>query len=273
MSVLVVRIIGVLTFFIFRLFRHSFRNTTSTWGEPLLTAMDVGHGYQVPEQQTETAAHNLPGETLEIVKTDGYLFDYVSLSVDEGSKLCILGQNGCGKSTLLRLLAKKEQPIEGSIYHPPGLQVGYFDQLLVDTLIEETSEDMTALSYLTERFPQKTEQDLRGELTSFGLNPTQATTCVRFLSGGERGRLCLAALMLENPPVLCMDNPTSNLDVESVEAMVYGLSRWNGTLVFISHDANFIRSLEAHCVVIMHDEGKLRRVEGGIDAYLKAFKM
>ena len=130
---------------------------------------------------------------------------------------------------------------------------------------------INCISYLAERFATKTEQDIRGELTSFGLGPAQATTSIQFLSGGERSRLCLVNLMLENPPVLFLDNPTSNLDVESVEALAYGLNRWNGTLVIVSHDANFIRSLDCKCYVIIPKEGKLRRVEGGIDAYLKAF--
>ena len=126
----------------------------------------------------------------------------------------ILGENGAGKSTLLRLLAKKEQPLEGKIHHASNVNVGYFDQHVVDELIESQSHraTTTALSLLTERFPKKSEQDIRGELTAFGLSPKQALTNIKFLSGGERSRLCLATLMLGNPEVLIMDEPTSHLD-------------------------------------------------------------
>lgn len=124
-----------------------------------------------------------------------------------------------------------------------------------------------------ERFPEKTEKDIRGELTAFGLSPKQASTNVKFLSGGERSRLCLASLMLNDPQVLIMDEPTSHLDVESVEALIYGLKKWNGTLVMVSHDANFLRSLGGNCFVIVKDEGKLRRIPDGIDSYLKTFRL
>lgn len=249
--------------------------------------MDVGHGYNIPAPSSSSQENHdeLSVETNNglprIAKKEGYLFDCVDLCVEEGSTLCILGNNGCGKSVLLRILAKLEQSVEGKVHHASGVRIGFFDQLAVDALMMQEADgdddsfrhDRTALSYLTERFPQKSGQELRGELTAFGLSPTQASSIgLRFLSGGERSRLCLASLMLDNPPVLFMDNPTSNLDVESVEAMIHGLKQWNGTLVLVSHDANFVRSLDAKCHVIVEHEGKLRRVDGGIDSYLKFFR-
>jgi ATP-binding cassette subfamily F protein 3 len=173
----------------------------------------------------------------------------------------------------LRILTQKEQPLEGKVHHAHNVKVAHFDQHAVDDLIDcNTNQVVTALSLLVGRFPEKTDKDIRGELSSFGLSPKQASTNVRFLSGGERSRLCLAALMLEDPHVLVMDEPTSHLDVESVEALIYGLKHWNGTLVLVSHDANFLRSLEGNCHVIMQDEGKIRRIPEGIDSYLKTFR-
>jgi len=237
-------------------------------------AMDVGHGYGVADialAETENLADTKWGG---IVKKSGFLFDCVDLCIDEGSVTCILGANGNGKSTLLRLLAKKEQPLEGKIHHAHNVNIGYFDQHAVDDLIDSQSHKAaTALSLLTERFPKKTEQDIRGELTAFGLNPKQASTNINFLSGGERSRLCLATLMLGDPQVLIMDEVTSHLDVESVEALVYGLKLWNGTLIMVSHDAYFIRSLGGTCYVIMKEEGKIRRIPDGIDSYLKTFRL
>jgi ATPase subunit of ABC transporter with duplicated ATPase domains len=250
--------------------------------------LDVGHGYNIPASSSAPQQDNdelsvdgnngLPS----IAKKDGYLFDCVDLCVEEGSTMCILGNNGCGKSVLLRILAKLEQPVEGKVHHASGVRIGFFDQLAVDALMmqdvkvdDESSHhhDRTALSYLTEQFPHKSEQELRGELTAFGLSPSQASSIgLRFLSGGERSRLCLASLIMDNPPVLFMDNPTSNLDVESVEALIRGLKQWNGTVVLVSHDANFVRSVNAKCHVLVEQEGKLRRVDGGIDAYLKFFR-
>lgn len=234
-------------------------------------AMDVGHGYCVDQ------IHPVEPESTNnrSYKKTGFLFDCVDLCIDEGSITCIIGPNGSGKSTLLRVLAKREQPLEGKVHHALNVNVGFFDQHVVDHLLDDSVSQhvVTALSLLTERFPAKSEQDIRGELTAFGLSPKQAATGVQFLSGGERSRLCLATLMLDEPQVLIMNEPTSHLDVESVEAFIHGLQHWNGTLVLVSHDANFLRSLEGNCFVIVKEEGKIRKIPDGIDYYLKTFRL
>ena len=236
-------------------------------------AMDVGHGYGVEEASGKTDTNTEMAST-GIVKKPGFLFDCVDMCIDEGSVTCILGANAAGKSTLLRLLSKIEQPLEGKIHYAHNVSIGYFDQHAVDDLIDSQSHKVvTALSLLAERFPNKTEKEIRGELTAFGLSPKQASTNVQFLSGGERCRLCLASLMLAEPHMLIMDEPTSHLDVESVEALVYGLKQWNGSLVMVSHDANFIRSLGGTCYVIMKEEGKIRKIIDGIDSFLKTFRL
>ena len=135
--------------------------------------------------------------------------------------------------------------------------------------------DHITLTYLKtllmEIFPKKTEHDLRSELTAFGLSPKQANTNVRFLSGGERCRLSMATMMLRDPQLLVIDEITNHLDAESVEALIYGINQWKGTLVMASHDTNFIRQITGgECFVLMG--GHLRRIDGGIDAYLKSFK-
>ena len=237
-------------------------------------AMGVGHGYGPFESDAQTSATDIEDTTV-IRKKPGYLFDCVDLCIKEGHKHCLLGESASGKSALLRLLAKREEPLEGSIQHAHNVEIGYFGQETMDQLLEDATRGTdvtTALSYLAKLFPQKTEKELRGELTNFGLSPEQGTTNVRFLSGGERCRLCLAAVMLKNPHVLCLDNPTTNLDVESVEALIYGLQQWNGTVVMVSHDMNMMRSLDAQCAVLVKKEGKLRRIDGAIDQCLKTFK-
>jgi ATPase subunit of ABC transporter with duplicated ATPase domains len=250
-----------------------FRNTLSTWGEPLIMAMDVGFGYDIASAQS-SIEESMTQPVLE--KKDGFLFDCVDICIEEGTANCILAPNGSGKTTLLRLLAKLEEPVEGRVYHAQNANVAYFDQHVVDNLIESSfaqGRATTPLSLLAQRYPNKTEQDLRGELSSFGLDPLQATTNVRFMSGGERSRLCLASLMLSDPDVLLMDEPTSHLDVESVEALAYGLKQWNGTVVMVSHDTNLIRMLEGRCYVIMEQEGKIRTIPDGIDFYLRSLAL
>lgn len=257
-----------------------FRNPTSVWGagEPLIMAMQIGHGYPqkstitaVPEENPVVGAASVDPLTAFLQPKPGYLFDCVDLCIAEGDRYCILGDNLCGKSVLLRLLAKHEEPLEGTVKHATNLDVGVLDQAIVDRMMQSGLADGSenALAYLSKLHPRKTEKDVRSELTNFGLSPQQAATNLRFLSGGERRRLCLAALMLGDPQVLMLDQPTSDLDMESVEALIYGLSRWKGTLVLVSHDANFVRALEAKCYALVNH--RLYRVEGGIDRYLRSF--
>lgn len=248
-----------------------FRNTSCSFGEPLIMAMDVGFKYDAADHQSLQTDLDFAAQ-----RKGGFLFDCVDMCVDEGAISCVLGANGSGKTTLLRLLAKQMEPIEGAIHYAQGVSVAYFDQHVADELVKSTFDEaskMTPLSLLAEQYPQKTEQELRGELTNFGLDPTQAVTNVKFLSGGERTRLCLSALMLADPDVLIMDEPTSHLDVESVEALLFGITHWNGTVIMVSHDANLIRSLESRCYVVMDEERKVRTIPDGIDFYLKSFTL
>jgi ATPase subunit of ABC transporter with duplicated ATPase domains len=256
-----------------------FRNPASTWGsEPLIMAIDIGHCYltsSLPCSVVETSndrdgnvekALDLCTDFVPPLAKPGYVLDSVDLCIEEGQTYCILGESMSGKSTLLRILAKQVEPTEGKVQHASGVDVGILDPAAVEQL---TESDANALSYLSQRYPTKSEKDIRGELTNFGLSPHQSQTSLRFLSGGERRRLCLASLMLRDPQVVLIDQPTSDLDMESVEALIYGLKRWKGTLVVATHDASFVRELEAKCYALVNH--RLYRVEGGIDTYLRSF--
>jgi ATPase subunit of ABC transporter with duplicated ATPase domains len=241
--------------------QFDFRDTTSSWGdEPLVMVMDVGHSYD-----TKTTSGS----------TSNLIFDCVDLAIREGSRITILGENGAGKSTLLSIIAGEIMPSVGTVHFATGINIGHFHQHAVDHLFanlcgRSTGDGIvTPLSYLTERFPSKTEHEIRGELTRFGLSPKQAATNVRFLSGGERCRMCMANMMLETPQLLVLDEISNHLDVESVEALIYGLNKWNGTIVLASHDTNLVRSIGGESYVLF--DGMLRRIDGGIDTYLKVF--
>ena len=254
-----------------------FRKVTSQWDQPVILAQDVGHGFGVSSSSTEAQTSATPSIdkvvediSIPIIKKDGYIFDCVDLCIEEGKTYCIVGSTASGKSTLLQILAKRLSSLEGTVQHALNLDVAWLDQRQVDDLVTSSEVGQNALSYLASRYPTKTEQAIRGELNSFGLSPQQVTTEIQFLSGGERSRLCLAAAMLGDPQVLFLDEPTSHLDVESVEALVYGLEQWNGTVVMVSHDTSFVRSLNPKCYALLAAEGKLRRVEGGIDIYLRS---
>ncbi|KAL7560146.1 hypothetical protein ACA910_013157 [Epithemia clementina (nom. ined.)] len=257
--------------------QFNFRNPKSEWGQPLILAYEVGFAPDVDvlakDGDEQYQQQSIEVKPFEITKKPGFLFDLVELCVDEGSRYCILGANGSGKSLFLRLLTKQEKPTEGEIQHATNVDIALIHQELADGMVEAGLRDgaIDAISFLSLLYPNKTEQELRGELSNFGIGPSQATTNLRFLSGGERARLSFAANMLRDPQVLLLDNPTLNLDAESVEALVYGLSHWKGTLVFISHDTHFIRALDPTCYILMEQEGKLRRVDGSVDTYLRSF--
>ena len=236
--------------------QFDFRTTSSTWGnEPLVMLMDVGHAYD--DNSTADGA---------------LLFDCVEMCIREKSRVTILGENGSGKSTLLSIIAGATTPSEGTVHRTNGLNIGYFHQHSADNFVSENINSdclVTPLSFLQEKFPAKTEHDLRGELTRFGLSPKQAATNIRFMSGGERCRLAMVKMCLEDPDLLVIDEMSNHLDAESVEALVYGLQKWTGTIVLASHDAHLVRSVgdPEECFVIF--DRKLLRIEGGIDRYLQ----
>ena len=252
-----------------------FQDTNCSWGEPLISALDVGHGFDIYRDGRDDGDDAGNGAMAELfpLRKKGMLFDSVDLSINENSTVCILGSNSSGKTTLLKILAKVIVPLEGEVHYAHNANICYFDQHKADELVTDGmnkyGQDACSVNLLCEMFPKKSEQDIRGTLTGFGLSPQQASTHIQFLSGGERCRLCLVMLMLQDPHVLIMDEPSNHLDPESVEALAYGLKAWNGTVVMVSHDVHLIRLLEGTCHVLSEADGKLRRLEGGIDSFLK----
>jgi len=260
--------------------QFTFRTVSSRWGEPLISALNVGHGFREKYSDSDTECNSFKnsGSVTQMLgaKKKGYLFDSVDLCIDEGSRVCILGENSCGKTTLLKILAKQvENPLEGEVHHAHNVNIAYFDQHKADDLIDEGiirfGSKINSISLLMKLYPKKSEEDVRSELVQFGLSHQQSSTYIQFLSGGERCRLCLAMMMLKDPHVMVMDEISNHLDPESVSALAYGLREWNGTTVLVSHDAHLIRLLECNCYILMEQLGKLRRLEGGIDAYLGYF--
>lgn len=242
---------------------------TSTWSEPLIVAQEVGHGFNCSRVDVDLAALE-PGV---VTKKKGYLFDNVDLLVEEGMIQCIMGSCGSGKSTLLQILAGKIASLEGKVDFATGVEIGFLDMQHARPSLDSINDEQNALSYLMKKFPSLSEDSIRGELSAFGLSPQQATqTSIRYLSGGEHCRLAFTSCMLRRPHVLILDEPTAHLDIESVSALVHGLTKWNGTVVLVSHDTNFLRSLpqeRLRCCVLMASEGKVRRVVGGVDEYLR----
>jgi ATP-binding cassette subfamily F protein 3 len=204
--------------------------------------------------------------TLEHVKF-GYgngkpIYEDLNFEAERGKRIVLVGPNGAGKSTLLKLLAEVLQPQGGERKLGHNVKHGYFAQHRAQMLNLQSTVMQEALDT-----PQRvTEQSVRNVLGSFLFRGDDVYKPVSVLSGGEKSRLALVKLLLDPPNLLLMDEPTTHLDLASVDALVGALKPFEGTLIFISHDVHFIRSLADHVVRV--EAGQLRHFTGGYQYYL-----
>jgi ATP-binding cassette subfamily F protein 3 len=203
--------------------------------------------------------------TLEKIKF-GYgeklIYDGIDLAVERDQRIVLVGPNGAGKSTLLKLLADVLRPQAGVRKLGHNAKHGYFAQHRAAMLNPAHTVFQEALDT-----PQRiTEQAVRTVLGSFLFRGDDIYKPVSVLSGGEKSRLALVKLLLDPPNLLLMDEPTTHLDLASVDALIVALKQFQGTLVFISHDVHFIRKLSTHVVRV--EAGQLRHFTGGYQYYL-----
>lgn len=177
------------------------------------------------------------------------VFAGVDLAIDKGSRVVVLGFNGAGKTTLLKLLAGVERTDgEGGIVTGHGLKIGYFAQEH-DTIDPEK----TVWENTIEACPEAGEQDLRGLLGAFMFQGEQLDQPAGTLSGGEKTRLALAALVSSRANVLLLDEPTNNLDPQSREQVLDALRTYTGAVVLVTHDPGAVRALEPERVIVLPD--------------------
>lgn len=177
------------------------------------------------------------------------VFAGVDLAIDKGSRVVVLGFNGAGKTTLLKLLAGVERTDgEGGIVTGHGLKIGYFAQEH-DTI----NPEKTVWENTIEACPEAGEQDLRGLLGAFMFQGEQLDQPAGTLSGGEKTRLALAALVSSRANVLLLDEPTNNLDPQSREQVLDALRTYTGAVVLVTHDPGAVRALEPERVIVLPD--------------------
>ena len=174
------------------------------------------------------------------------VFSGVDLAVDRGAKVVVLGLNGAGKTTLLRLLAGQEEPDAGTVLAGHGLRTGYYAQEH-DTL----DLDGTVWANVRHSAPDAPEQELRNLLGSFMFSGDQLEQPAGTLSGGEKTRLALAALVSSSANVLLLDEPTNNLDPASREQVLDALHRFTGAVVLVTHDAGAVQALNPDKVIVL----------------------
>ena len=191
------------------------------------------------------------------------VYQGIDLEVERGERIVLVGPNGAGKSTLLKLLAGilEVQQGERSLGH--NVTSGYFAQYRTEML----QPQHTVLEEALSTSARVTEQFVRTLLGCFLFRDDDVFKRVSVLSGGEKSRLALVKILLEPPNLLLMDEPTTHLDMSSIDALLAALSEYTGTLVFISHDVHFIRSLASRVVHV--NAGRLTQYAGDYDYYLE----
>jgi ATP-binding cassette subfamily F protein uup len=192
-----------------------------------------------------------------------------STSIMRGDKIGIIGPNGAGKTTLLRILLGQLQPQSGSVRLGTNLQIAYFDQLRQQLNDEASVQDNVADGYDTVRVGDSSRHVI-GYLRDFLFSPERARMPVKFLSGGERNRLLLAKLFTKPANVIVLDEPTNDLDTETLELLEDRLVNFSGTVLLVSHDRAFLNNVVTSTIVF--EENGAREYFGGYDDWVRQRK-
>jgi ATP-binding cassette subfamily F protein 3 len=190
------------------------------------------------------------------------VYQGIDFQAERGQRTVLVGPNGAGKSTLLKLLAGALTPQQGTRELGHNVKSGYYSQYRVEML----QEDRTVLEEALDTPQRITEQSVRTLLGCFLFRGDDVFKRVKVLSGGEKSRLALVKLLLDPPNLLLMDEPTTHLDMPSIDALVTALIQYEGTLLFISHDVYFIRALANRTVHV--NAGVLTHYSGDYQYYL-----
>ncbi|XP_017336798.1 ATP-binding cassette sub-family F member 1 isoform X1 [Ictalurus punctatus] len=188
------------------------------------------------------------------------LFRNVEFGIDMESRICIVGPNGVGKSTLLLLLTGKLTPTKGEMRMNHRLKVGFFNQQYADQLNMEESPT----EYLQRNF-NLPYQDSRKCLGRFGLESHAHTIQISKLSGGQKARVVFAELSCRQPDVLILDEPTNNLDIESIDALSEAINEYKGAVIIVSHDARLIT--ETQCQLWVVENRSINNIDGDFEDY------
>src|SRR5208282_119954 len=201
-------------------------------------------------------------ENIHFAYGENIVYRGMDFLAERDQRIVLVGPNGAGKSTLLKILAGVVVPQSGTRTLGHNAKAGYYSQYRVEML----NPERTVFEEAMDTTQRVTEQFIRTLLGSFLFRGDDIYKKVSVLSGGEKSRLALVKLLLDPPNLLLMDEPTTHLDMASIDALAYALDQFEGTLIFISHDVYFIRALANHVVHV--NAGRLTHYPGGYQYYL-----
>jgi len=205
----------------------------------------------------EDLAHGFEG--------DPQLFTNTQLMLEAGTRLAVIGENGVGKTTFLKCLMNELAPSHGSIKWSENASVGYCPQDPTHVF----QDDMNLFDWMSQwRKPNHDEQIVRATLGRLLFSNEDFSKSVKVCSGGEKNRLIFGKLMMQDHNVLILDEPTNHLDMEAIESLNLALDNYEGTLIFVSHDREFVSSL-ADRIIEIKDQ-RIFDFKGTFDEYLDA---
>ena len=183
---------------------------------------------------------------------DTILFENVEFDIKRGDKVALIGANGVGKSTLFKILLNKLNYNNGKIKFVTNVNIGYYDQEL-----QQLDENKTIFQEISDTYPNMTNGEIRNVLAAFVFKGDDIFKLISSLSGGERGRVSLAKIMLSKSNFLMLDEPTNHLDIYSKEILEDAINNYSGTVIYISHDRYFINRTAKKVLELTKDGIKL----------------
>ena len=190
------------------------------------------------------------------------IYEGLDFSVRRKERWCVMGVNGAGKSTLLKLVAGTTEPDQGTVTIGASVKMGYFAQHAMEVL----DGDRTVFEFLEDSFPQAGQGSLRTLAGCFGFSGDDAEKKCRVLSGGEKARLVMAKMLYDPPNLLVLDEPTNHLDMATKEMLIEALAKYEGTMLFVSHDRHFLAALSNRVLELTPDG--VHQYGGGYTEYV-----